>query len=247
MNILVTAGNTQVLIDRVRCITNIFTGRTGAGLALEAARRGHAVTILTSHPDTLSARDRVNVAIRPYCTFEQLHDLMATLIPAGGFDTIVHAAAVSDYLSAGIFAPAPGTHFEESSSQWQGPGELVDRAAGKVKSDEPELWLRLRRAPKLVDRIRGAWRFNGTLVKFKLEVGVGEPELLDIAERSRLHSKADWMVANTLEDAGEWAFVGPFGEHGYRRVARVDLAAAVLDAVESTHATHGGERCRESC
>jgi phosphopantothenate---cysteine ligase (CTP) len=47
MNLLVTAGNTQTPIDRVRCITNIFTGRTGAQVALEAHRRGHAVTHLT--------------------------------------------------------------------------------------------------------------------------------------------------------------------------------------------------------
>ena len=36
MKILVTAGNTQVPIDRVRCITNIFSGRTGT--RINAAR-----------------------------------------------------------------------------------------------------------------------------------------------------------------------------------------------------------------
>ena len=34
MKLFITAGNTQVAIDRVRCLTNIFTGRTGAGIAL---------------------------------------------------------------------------------------------------------------------------------------------------------------------------------------------------------------------
>ncbi len=53
MNLLVTAGNTQAPIDRVRCLTNIFTGRTGAGIALEAHRRGHRVTLLTSHPESV--------------------------------------------------------------------------------------------------------------------------------------------------------------------------------------------------
>ena len=32
MKILVTAGNTQTPIDQVRCITNVFSGRTGARL-----------------------------------------------------------------------------------------------------------------------------------------------------------------------------------------------------------------------
>jgi phosphopantothenate-cysteine ligase/phosphopantothenoylcysteine decarboxylase/phosphopantothenate--cysteine ligase len=53
MNLLVTAGNTLVPIDKVRGITNIFTGRTGASIALEAHRRGHGVTLLTSHPEAV--------------------------------------------------------------------------------------------------------------------------------------------------------------------------------------------------
>ena len=40
MNLLVTAGNARVYIDQVRCLTNIFTGRTGAAIALEAYERG---------------------------------------------------------------------------------------------------------------------------------------------------------------------------------------------------------------
>ena len=87
------------------------------------------------------------------------------------------------------------------------------------------------RAPKLVDRIRTDWGFRGTLVKFKLEVGLTEQRLLDIAERSRRHSQADWMVANTLEGAQSWAFLGPL-DGGYRRVGRDELPARLLDAVE---------------
>jgi len=41
----------------VRCITNIFTGRTGASIALEAYRRGHQVTLATSHPEVIDAVD----------------------------------------------------------------------------------------------------------------------------------------------------------------------------------------------
>lgn len=33
MRVLVTAGATQVPIDRVRAITNVFTGRTGTQVA----------------------------------------------------------------------------------------------------------------------------------------------------------------------------------------------------------------------
>src|SRR5205085_376574 len=106
MNLLVTAGNTLVLIDRVRCITNIFTGRTGASIALHAHERGHAVTLLTSHPEAVADLARQGAVhterwtLRPYRTFDELRQHLRDLVPTGGFDAIVHCAAVSDYVAA---------------------------------------------------------------------------------------------------------------------------------------------------
>lgn len=225
MKILVTAGNTQTPIDRVRCITNIFTGRTGAQIADEAARRGHAVVIFTSHPETLAANSAVQV--REYRTYDDLHALMAETIPGGEFDAIVHAAAVGDYHLAGTYVHAPGAEFEVEHGAWRAAGvpHLLNVSAGKVKGNYPELWLRLTPTPKLIDLIREPWGFRGQLVKFKLEVGLDRDELLRVAEASRLHSKADWMVANTLEGRSEEAWIGA-GE--YERVAREDLAGKLL-------------------
>jgi phosphopantothenoylcysteine synthetase/decarboxylase len=242
MNVLVTAGNTLVPIDRVRGITNIFTGRTGASLALCAHQRGHAVTLLTSHPEAVDglcegAPPTEGWSLIRFRTFDDLHELMQGLLPAGGFDALVHCAAVSDYRAAGIFAPADGTTFEEKEATWRSTGvapALVDRSAGKVKSDEPELWLRLVRTPKLVDLVRSAWGFRGVLVKFKLEVGISEKQVLEIAERSRRQSSADLMVANTLEGAGAWAVLGPVGGE-YKHVGRRDLATRLLEEVERLH------------
>ena len=236
MNLLVTAGNTLVEIDRVRCITNIFTGRTGATVAREAHRRGHTVTLLTSHPDTaVPPDDARRWQCVPYRTFEDLQNLMKELVAGGGLDTVIHCAAVSDYLAGGIYAPADHSRFQPERGRWQsddarGPA-LVDRAAGKVKSDEPELWLRLVRAPKLIDCIRRDWGFRGLLVKFKLEVGVEDEQLLAIAERSRTHSDADLLVANTLEGASAYAFLGPLAG-AYHRVSRRELAERLLIALE---------------
>ncbi len=239
MNILVTAGNTQTPIDRVRCITNIFTGRTGAGVALHAHGRGHAVTLLTSHPEVVAemaggAPPAERWSVRRYRTFDDLHQHMEELVRDGGFDAVVHSAAVSDYRCAGVYGPAPGTSFDEEG-RWRGAAPaLLDRGAGKVKSDEPELWVRLVRTPKLVDKVRGEWGFGGVLVKFKLEVGVSEERLLEIAERSRQHSSADLMAANTLEGANFWAYLGPVGG-AYQRLGRRDLAPRLLDEVERLH------------
>jgi phosphopantothenoylcysteine synthetase/decarboxylase len=239
MRILVTAGNTQVLIDKVRCITNIFTGRTGASIALEAHRRGHEVALLTSHPEIISEMSKghdlaANWSLFRYRTFEDLQSLMSAKIAGQALDALVHCAAVSDYLAAGVYATAQGTRFDADSGRWyaaETEPAMIDRQAGKVKSDEPELWLRMVRAPKLVDAVRGEWGFRGVLVKFKLEVGLTDEHLLQVAERSRTQSAADLMVANTLEGASAYAFLGPHdGE--YRRVSRRELAARLLDAVE---------------
>jgi phosphopantothenate---cysteine ligase (CTP) len=237
MNVLVTAGNTMALIDKVRCLTNVFTGRTGAAIAVCAHQRQHRVTLVTSHPETagdLGESERWSV--RPYRTFEDLQRLMAELIPSGQYDAVVHCAAVSDYLSAGVYAPVVGTTFDEPSGRWSGEQPaMVDRMAGKVKSSEDELWVRLKRAPKLVDSIRSPWGFRGVLVKFKLEVGLTDEELLKVAEASRVQSDADLMAANTLEGASSYAFVGPI-KGQYERVTRADLARRLMDAVEGLHA-----------
>ncbi|HEX5269181.1 MAG TPA: phosphopantothenoylcysteine decarboxylase, partial [Gemmataceae bacterium] len=232
--------------DRVRCLTNIFTGRTGAQVALRAHERGHGVTLLTSHPDVVTDLHGGPVsperwAVLRYRTLDELRELMRGAVQRGGVDAVIHSAAVSDYLSGGVYAPAEGTHFDSASGRWEGTAPaLHDRAAAKVKSDEPELWLRLVRAPKLIDLVRAEWGFRGVLVKFKLEVGVDEARLLDIAERSRRHSSADLVVANTLEGAGYWAYLGPV-EGDYRRVGRRELAERLLEAVERLGAerSHG--------
>jgi phosphopantothenoylcysteine synthetase/decarboxylase len=246
MHVLVTTGNTVVPIDKVRCLTNIFTGRTGTQIALHGHERGHAVTLLTSHPEGVGEMhgnhplpaDRW--AVQGYRTFEDLHRLMETAIRGSKLDAVIHCAAVSDYQAAGIYAPASGTRFVANAGQWQateGPAALVDRSAGKVKSDEPELWLRLVRTPKLIDFIRRPWGFQGVLVKFKLEVDLNDEQLLAIAERSRRQSAADLMVANTLEGTASWAYLGPVAGQ-YERIDRPRLPSRLFEEVERLHREH---------
>ena len=106
MNILVTAGNTQVSIDRVRCITSIFSGRTGTNLALHAYRRGHHVTLLTSHPEVVA--DLATAAGIPvpttegdkprwrclfFQTFDQLEKLLEANVAHSPQDAIIASAA----------------------------------------------------------------------------------------------------------------------------------------------------------
>src|SRR5262249_22419983 len=137
--------------------------------------------------------------------------------------------------------PVEGTHFRIETGRWEsgdaGGPALVDRAADKVKSDEPELWLRLVRAPQLIDCIRRDWGFRGLLVQFKIRARLSDEQMPDVAEASRTHSAADLMVANTLEGANAWAFLGPLGG-AYHRVERVELAERLLTALEQHPREH---------
>lgn len=233
MNILVTAGNTQTHIDKVRCITNIFSGKTGALIATAAYERGHSVTLITSHAEVLNQiptqRSRSEPAWQThrYQTFNELKEQMSQAIQSEQFDVVIHAAAVNDY-------DVVGTYCRDGD-------ELKDVSAGKVKSSYPELWFRLQPTPKLVDKIRSEWKFDGVLVKFKLEVGISESELLEIAEQSRLHSQADLMVANTLEGMHDWAFIG--NEKDYLKVDRSRLAGDLVYEIERI----AMEKLRDHC
>jgi len=237
VNILITAGNTHSPIDRVRGVTNVFTGRTGARIATSAWVRGHTVTLATSNVDVLpevpplppGAEQRLTVY--RYSTFDDLANLLQDFIRNQRFDAIIHTAAVSDYLVAGAYTLSERTYFNARSCEWEnrkGPPALtpVD-CNGKIKSTTPELWIRLVKAPKLIDRFRTQWGFLGLLVKFKLEVGIGDHELVDAAEQSRQQSNADVMVANTLDGAAHWAYLGPI-DGKYERVPRRELPERLL-------------------
>ncbi len=240
MKCLVTAGNTLAPIDSVRGITNIFSGRTGTQIALELHRKGHDVVLLTSRPEAILELDSTTAFnsrwhVIPYRFYAELEHQMRQQIGDGHFHTIIHSAAVSDYLSAGVYAPSTDTHFDPAQKQWMSTsskGQMIDVAAGKVKSNHDELWLRLTKAPKLIDQVRSPWGFPGKLVKFKLEVGMDRQRLESIAETSRLQSQADLIVANTLEGMHDWAIFGPV-KGQYLEVPRTELARRLVTELET--------------
>jgi phosphopantothenoylcysteine synthetase/decarboxylase len=241
MHLLITAGNTQTPIDRVRCITNVFTGKTGARIATCAWSRGHHVTLCTSNVDVLPQVPEVpdgaekRLAVYQYTTFDDLTALLQQQLRQEKYDVIIHSAAVSDYLVAGTYLPADRTFFNARTKEWEcrgGPAGMVERDPNrKMNSREPEMWVRLVRAPKLVDRFKSQWGFSGMLVKFKLEVGISDTELVSTAEQSRLQSQADLMVANTLEGSQHWAYLGPV-DGKYERVPRREMAERLILLLE---------------
>jgi hypothetical protein len=74
-------------------------------------------------------------------------------------------------------------------------------------------------------------------VKFKLEVGVTEADLLAIADAARRQSRADLVVANTLEAMLSWASIGRDGGQ-FEKVARAELSTRLLESVEELTRGH---------
>jgi phosphopantothenate---cysteine ligase (CTP) len=220
--ILVTAGSTEVPIDQVRVISNIFRGRTGVTIAKYFADMGHEVTLINSNLSLLQEADfkcnRIKTVIH-YKTYDQLYGAMEDAIRYSSqpFDVVIHSAAVSDYSVDGVYSTLP-----------TGQLVLVDSAT-KVSSEHRELYLRMVQTEKIVDLIRESWGFSGYLVKFKLQVGITDEDLLAIAEKSRIASRANMIVANCLEWSRERAYVMVDGK--MIKVKRDDLGSVMAQEI----------------
>jgi phosphopantothenoylcysteine decarboxylase / phosphopantothenate---cysteine ligase len=113
--VVVSAGGTREPLDPVRFITNRSSGKQGHALAAAAARRGAAVTLVTSSPLSLPAEvagsiQRIDV--------ETAADMEAALVAAcPQADVVIMAAAVADF--------RPKVSAETKLSKEDGLPELV--------------------------------------------------------------------------------------------------------------------------
>jgi phosphopantothenoylcysteine decarboxylase/phosphopantothenate--cysteine ligase len=97
--VLVSAGGTREPIDSVRFVGNRSSGRMGAALAAEAARRGAVVSLLASN---LSVAAPVGVELVEAPSAADLE--REALARAAAADVVVMAAAVADYRPAEALA-----------------------------------------------------------------------------------------------------------------------------------------------
>ncbi len=230
---LVTAGPTREMIDQVRDWGNIFSGRTGLDMALGFLELGD-VTLLTSNEQHAKDYDGFygKAGMMGVETFRSHADLRALLAERiggeGHVDVVAMTAAVADYAPAGSFAVVSRTATGDGAETWV----VRNVDAPKVKSTHAEIAVLGRPTEKLIDLFRTAWKFSGVLIKFKLEVGLPDQELLAVAGASRAASGADLMVANTLamarpaDGGGGSAYL--IDDSGARRVGRGELAREVV-------------------
>lgn len=217
---LVTAGNTREMIDRVRDWGNIFTGNTGFSIA-EALHRLGAVDLFSSNPTHLEAARAAGMGAVAFRSHADLMRLLEQQLAANAYDAIFMTAAVADYAPQRTYAVTQRERLADGTERWI----VRDVQAGKVKSDHDAIAILGERTAKIVDRFRTDWGHRGLLVKFKLEVGLTHAQLLEVAEKSRRASGADYLVANTLEMvSGPEAGAYLLSDAGHEWVPRANLA-----------------------
>ena len=235
MRCLVTAGNTREPIDRVRDWGNIFTGNTGLSIARALSARGHAPVLTTNrqHIEQL-ALEASPIAAEHFTTHSELRERIGRVLQHQRIDAVFMTAAVSDYSPDGVYEIVQRTMGTDGTQQWT----VRDVHQGKVSSAHPRIAVTGTPTAKLIDLFRSEWRFDGLLVKFKLEVGIGRERLIEIGRSSRVTSGADFLVANTLEmTTGESAGAYLIGENTCEWIARADppdrLAALAVARVRA--------------
>lgn len=207
MRAVITAGGTSEPIDDVRVITNVSTGRFGAALANELARRGVQVTLLAGralagHPEWM---DR-SVRVVPFGGAAELDERLGKEIERPP-ELLFMAAAVSDYTPRAV--------------------------EGKIRSDQDELVLRLTRNPKILGTLRERCGVGTFLVGFKLLSHVSREELVETARRMVERDRLNLCVANDLAELSReehplW-LVTPEGGAVRCEGSKAVAAAAVVD------------------
>jgi phosphopantothenoylcysteine decarboxylase / phosphopantothenate---cysteine ligase len=221
LRVLVTAGGTREPIDSVRYVGNRSSGRMGLALAAEAARRGASVTLIAAN---VSLPAPAGVRVVDVETAAQLLD--AARAEFADAHVLLMAAAVADFR----------------------PGQAVDEKISKTGRDG--LALALEPTEDVLAALAAARAPGQTLVGFAAEHGEGAVE----RGRGKLERKGlDAVVVNDISRAeigfdaadNEVTIVTATGELHVPLGSKETIAAAILDAVESTRAeasTVEGER-----
>ncbi|HWY91127.1 MAG TPA: bifunctional phosphopantothenoylcysteine decarboxylase/phosphopantothenate--cysteine ligase CoaBC [Solirubrobacteraceae bacterium] len=212
LGVLVTAGGTREPIDSVRFVGNSSSGRMGLALARAARARGANVTVIAAN---VALDPPAGVAWQEVSTATELRQACEEEFAA--CDVLLMAAAVADFR----------------------PSIPVD---GKIKKTGRErLQVELEPTADVIAGLAERRRPDQTLVGFAAEHG----ELAIECGQAKLVGKGlDAVVVNDISrtdigfevDANEVTILTAAGERHVPRASKIEVAEAVLDAVEGLRA-----------
>lgn len=169
--VLITAGPTWVLIDRVRVISNIATGETGILLAERLQRLGAKVTLLLGPAEYCCINKKIRLL--RFISFNDLKNKIIKELKTKGYDIVIHSAAVSDYRPAKIFRRKISSGISRLKIELVPTVKII----GLIKKIDPSVFL----------------------VGFKYEPAVKRGKLIKEARGLIKHSSLDLAVANTID------------------------------------------------
>lgn len=175
MNVLITAGGTRVPIDDVRHIGNMSSGAYGSLLTYEFYVMNHVnvtyfIDEYSNHKNDFVSEDKSRrvktIKYKDYYEYLTVKDL----IQKEKFDVIISTAAVSDY--------------------------IVDKVEGKISSDEEEVYLKLKKAEKVIKSFKELSP-DSMVVGFKLMASPTELEKMTAITKQLQY--VDYVVFNDID------------------------------------------------
>ena len=206
--VLITAGATLEMIDPVRAITNLSSGKMGYALALAAADMGAEVTLISGATALTPPANVTNISATSSDAMYQ-----AVMSNVNKQDIFIAVAAVADYTPA-----KPNTQKIKKSDQNNDKGTLtIELTATKdILKDVASL----PNAP------------------FCVGFAAETHDLIAQAEQKRLRKKLPLLVANLVsesmgQDEASITLLDDKGSHPQQKAAKNVLAIALL-----THISH---------
>ena len=194
MKVIVTCGPSFEPIDRARRVTNFSTGRLGITLANHFTADGWEVTCLKGEqatcPDPLLARRVV-----AFSTNDDLAAKLTGIAGEGGWDAVLHAAALCDFRVERVLDEA---------------GQVL--ASPKFSSRSGRLNLVLAPAMKVLPRLRD-WFPRARLVGWKYELAGGRQEAFTKAWMQLAECHTDACVVNGAAYGDGFGFCTSAGFH----------------------------------
>jgi phosphopantothenoylcysteine decarboxylase/phosphopantothenate--cysteine ligase len=215
-HVLVSAGGTREPLDAVRFLGNRSSGRMGVAVAVEARRRGAAVTLLSANV-AVPVPDGLDVVETPTAD-DVAREARAR---AAAADVVVMAAAVADYR----------------------PAQAV---AGKRAKDDEPWNLSLEPTVDVLRMLGARDRNGQVLVGFGAEVGAGglnrkRTMLHDKNVDLVVYNDVGRNAVGFDAAENEVVLITREGEREVTRAPKEQIAAAVLDEVERLlQESHGG-------
>ena len=197
MKIIITAGGTEEPIDSVRKITNIGTGKLGSKIAnrLSLSLKKSDTIYYICNKNSIMPVENENIKIILTTDTDSVIKAFESL-KYENIDFVIHSMAISDY-------KVEGAYIEEDSIF-----KKIDTSS-KMKSNNDEIFLKLVRTPKIVDKIKN-WFPKTKLISFKLLNNVSSEELLNVAKKQKERTNSDLVIANDLSKIRGGNHIGYF-------------------------------------